>query len=199
MTTSEIITTARRKVLETSTEIITDALALQYANQAYIEVYKQVFTGNKITSETVACVNGVCTIPATYGRMYSNGIDQNGREFIEASIADFYNDDLSGYRYTIEAGSIKISETDVTALTVRFYAKPEDLTLVVNPTIDEYFHEVIMYGVIWRMHEDLQDEELSTYYQNKFNDELTRRMAAQSNYEESNQRGGQMFVDQRLI
>lgn len=199
MTTNEIIATARRKVLETTDEIVSADAALLYANQAYIEVYKQVVTGNKVTSQTIVCTDGVCTIPATYGRMYTNAIDQNGREFVEVSIADFYNDDLSGYRYTVENGAIKVSETDVTTLVVRFYAKPETLSDSVNPTIDEYFHEVLVYGVVWRMHEDLQDEELATYYQNKFGDELKRRMSNQSNYEESNQKGGQMFTDQRLI
>lgn len=198
MTTNEIIATARRKVLETTDEIVSSDAALLYANQSYIEVYKQVVTANKVASETVVCSAGVCTLPATYGRMYTNAIDQNNREFTEVSIADYLSDD-SGYYYTIENGTIKVSEDDVTSLTVRFYAKPETLSATVNPTIDEYFHEVIMYGVVWRMHEDLQDEELATFYQNKFTDELKRRMSNQSNYEESNQRGGQMFVDQRLI
>jgi hypothetical protein len=131
--------------------------------------------------------------------MYTKGLDQNGREFSEVSIADFLDEDSIGYYYTIENGTIKISEDDVTTLTVRFYAKPATLTTLVDPSIDEYFHEVIVYGIVWRAHEDLQDEELSSYYQNKFSDELKRRMANQSNYEESNVRGGQMFVDQRLI
>ena len=199
MTTNEIIATARRKVLETTDAIVSDVTALLYANQAYIEVYKQVVTANKVTSQTVACTAGVCTLPATYGRMYTNAKDQNGREFVEVSIADFLNDDLDGYVYTIDSGTIKVSQNDVSTLTVRFYPKPETLTAVVDPSIDEYFHEPIMYGVVWRMHEDLQDEELATFYQNKFTDELNRRMATQSNYEESNQRGGQMFTDQRLI
>lgn len=199
MTTNEILAAARRKVLETTDEIISDTTALLYANQAYIEVYKQVVTGNKVASETVACSAGVCTLPTTYGRMYTNALDQNNREFTEVSIADFIDEDSIGYYYTIENGTIKVSEDDVTTLTVRFYAKPATLTTLVDPSIDEYFHEVIVYGVVWRMHEDLQDEELSSYYQNKFADELKRRMSNQSNYEESNQRGGQMFVDQRLI
>lgn len=199
MTTNEIIAAARRKVLETTTEIVSADSAFQYANQAYIEVYKQVVTANKVTSETVACTAGVCTLPTTYGRMYTKAIDQNGREFVEVSIADFLDEDSIGNYYTIENGTIKVSEDDVTTLTVRFYAKPETLSDTVNPTIDEYFHEPLIYGVVWRMHEDLQDEELATYYQNKFGDELKRRMTNQSNYEESNQRGGQMFADQRLI
>ncbi len=199
MTTNEIIATARRKVLETTDEIISADSALLYANQAYIEVYKRVFTTNKVTSATIVCSNGVCSLPADYGRMYTRGYDQDGREFTEISIADFHDDNRSGYFYTIENGQLLVSETDVTSLTVRYYAKPENLTEGSTPTIDEYFHEVIVYGTVWRMHEDLQDEELSTYYQRKFEEELNRRLANQSNYEESNQRGGQMFSEQRLI
>jgi len=199
MTTNEIIATARRKVLETTDEIVSAEAALLYANQAYIEVYKQVVTGNTVTSQTVVCTAGVCTLPATYGRMYTMATDQNGREFTEVSIADFHDDSIDGYFYTIENGSLLVNSDDVSSLTVRFYAKPAPLSDLVNPTIDEYFHEVIVYGVVWRLHEDLQDEELATYYQNKFTDELKRRMSNQSNYEETNQRGGQMFTDQRLI
>ena len=199
MTTNEIIATARRKVLETTDEIVSADAAFTYINQANIEVHKRVFTTNKIVSQTVVCTAGVCTLPATYGRMYSRAIDQNGRDFEEVSIADFYDEENLSYRYAVDNGQIKVSEDDVSSLVVRFYTKPETLSDTVDPSIDEYFHEVIMYGVVWRMHEDLQDEELATYYQNKFEDELKRRIANQSSYEENNQRGGQMFTDQRLI
>lgn len=198
MTTNEIISTARGKVLETTDEIISSAKAYQYANQANIDVHKQVFTSNKVTSQTVACVAGVCTLPATYGRMYTNAIDQSGNEYEEVSIAD-YEPIGSLPQYTIESGEIKVNSLDVASLVVRFYTKPETLSSTVDPSIDEYFHEVIMYGVVWRMHEDLQDEELATYYQGKFDSELKRKISNQSNFEESNQRGGQMFSDQRLI
>ena len=199
MTTDQIIATARKKVLETTNEIISDDSAILYANQAYIEVYKRVFTTNQVASATVVCSNGTCSLPADYGRMYTRAYDQDGREFTEISIADYHDDQRLGYFYTIEDGSLLVSEDDVTSLTVRYYAKPDTLVSGNTPSIDEYFHEVIMYGTVWRMHEDLQDEELSTYYQNKFEDELNRRLGNQSNYEESNQRGGQMFQEQRLI
>lgn len=199
MTTDQIIATARKKVLETTDEIISDDSALLYANQAYIEVYKRVFTTNQVASATVVCSNGSCSLPADYGRMYTRAYDQDGREFTEISIADYHDDQRQGYFYTIENGSLLVSENDVTSLTVRYYAKPDTLVSGNTPSIDEYFHEVIMYGTVWRMHEDLQDEELATYYQNKFEDELNRRLGNQSNYEESNQKGGQMFQEQRLI
>jgi len=199
MTTNEIIAAARRKVLEEDEAIISDVTALLYANQAYIEVYKRVFTNNKIESEAVACSNGVCTLPATYGRMYSRAKDQDNNEYEEVSVADFNREDNYGLNYTIEAGELKVNSDSVTLLTVWFYSEPDALAVGNTPTIDAYFHEVIVYGVIWRMQEDLQDEELANYYQTKFEEELVRRMGSQSTYEESNQRGGELFSHQSLI
>ena len=202
MTTNEITQAARRKVLETTDEIVSNDTVLLYANQAYIEVYKRVFTSNKIQSATVSCTNGVCTLPTRYGRMYDRAEDEDSQQYLEVSVSDFHNDGLnvaSRYVYTIENGQLLVSNEDITQLTVRYYEQPETLTSVVNPSIDEYFHECIVYGTVWRIHEDLQDEELSTYYQEKFESELQRRIANQSSYEESNQRGGEMFTYQPLI
>ena len=199
MTTSEIIAAARRKALEEDEAIISDVTALLYANQAYIEVYKRVFTNSKIESEVVACSNGVCTLPVTYGRMYSRAKDQDNNEYEEVSIADFNREDNYGLNYTIEEGELKVNSTSATSLTVWFYAEPDALTSGNTPSIDAYFHEVIVYGIVWRMQEDLQDEELSNYYQAKFEEELVRRMGSQSTYEESNQRGGELFSNQRFI
>jgi lipopolysaccharide export LptBFGC system permease protein LptF len=198
MTTNEITQSARRKVLETTDEIVSNDVILLYANQAYIEVYKRVFTSNEVKTVDVSCTNGVCTLPTRYGRMYAKAVDQDGNEFEEVSIADFHQNEQH-YVYTIDNGQLLISSDDVTTLTTRYFEQPETLTTTVNPSIDDYFHEVIVYGTIWRIHEDLQDEELATYYQTKFEEELTRRIAAQSSYEETNQRGGEMFGYQRLI
>lgn len=199
MTTAQIIAAARRKVLEDTEEIISDVTALLYANQAYIEVYKRVFTNNKIESESCACAAGVCTLPATYGRMYSRAKDQDNNEYEEVSIADFNREDNFGLNYTIEDGTLKVNSDSVTTLTVWFYAEPEELTDSVDPSIDPYFHELIVYGIVWRMHEDLQDEELANYYQTKFDELLQQRAGAQSTYEETNVRGGELFSHQSFF
>ena len=53
---------------------------------------------------------------------------------------------------------------------------------------------------LYRNHSlNLQDEELATFYKQKFNNELNERIANQSNYEETNQRGAVMFNYQKLI
>jgi hypothetical protein len=199
MTTNEITAAARRKVLETTDEIVSNETVLLYANQSYIEVYKRVFTSNEIKSATVACTNGVCTLPANYGRMYTKATDEEGKEYEEVSIADFHQFDDLRPVYTIQNDQILVKNEDAASLVVRYYEQPERLAVNVDPSIDEYFHEVIVYGTVWRIHEDLQDEELATYYQEKFESELSRRIGNQSQYEESNQRGGEMFVPQSLI
>jgi hypothetical protein len=82
---------------------------------------------------------------------------------------------------------------------IKYYPTFPDLSTSVNPTINSYFHLPIVYSAVSMVYEDLQDETLSKYYFDKYEADLTRRMSVQSNYEEGNQRSGQMFADQNLI
>lgn len=198
MTTNEITSTARRKVLEETNDIVTDTVLLLYANEAYKDVWKKAVSANEVTTTPIACANGVCTLPADFGRFYTTATDQFNRVFTEYSIADFNRNEFDN-GMAVEGGVLKVSQNDVTTLVIKYYPQPETLTALVNPSIDPYFHEPIVYGIMWRVYEDLQDEELSTFFFNKFNSELDRKMQTQSNYEEANQRGGQMFTHQRLI
>ena len=86
-----------------------------------------------------------------------------------------------------------------TSLVIKYFPQPAALTAVVNPTIDSYFHEPIVYGGMYRAYEDLQDETLMEFYQARFKQEMKDRLAVQSGYEEKNKTGGVMFTDQRLI
>ena len=199
MTTNQITAAIRRKVLETTDEIVSDSTVLLYANEAYKEVYKRVFTTNQIQSATLTCAAGVCTLPSGFGRVYGKAEDTAGNFYTEYPIADFERDDFN-YGFTIEGGELKTLPTDITSLDIKYYVGPAEMTTTVNPTeIDDYFHEVIMYGGIARVHEDLQDEDLSTFYANKAETELQRRISNQSSYEEINQQGGEMFSRQTLI
>lgn len=198
MTTNEIIATVRRKILETNSDIVTDAVILQYANEEYREVRKKLKMSSGIVDETIICSNGVCTLPATYGAMYSFATDASGNNYSEVSIADF---EVGGYDYafTIKEGSMIVNKTDITSIVIRYYTKAATLTALINPDIDEMFHEPIMYGAVSRSFEDLQDEELAVFYRTKADNEFDRKDKIQSSYEESNQKGGSMFVPQTLI
>lgn len=198
MTTNQILQAVRAKVLETTTEVLTDATLLLYVNLTYQDVYKRIFPNDQILSATVTFTNGVGSLPATFGTLYGDAREGTNNFFPELSIEDF-NKQTTAQGVTIEGGQMKVFPTTTSSLTIKYYPTFPDLTTTVNPTINSYFHYPIVLGATSMVHEDLQDEQLSKYYYDKYEAELTRRMSVQSNYEEDNQRGGQFFVQQDLI
>lgn len=194
LTTAQIITLARAKLLEQTDEIISDDTLLIYANLANQDVSKRVFTNDKILSATISFTNGVGTLPALFGTLYGSAQNTGGSTFEEVSIEDFDNKTLA-QMVTIEGGTIKAYPTTTSSLSIKYYPKFDALTITptTTPNVNEYFHELIVYGILQRAFEDLQDEELATIYANKYEKELTKKISTQSNYEEGNQRGGQMF------
>lgn len=198
MTTNEILNAVRRKALEVSTDIISDVTLLLYANQAYMDVYKRIYVNSDITSTTLALTGGAVAVPAGLGTLYGDAVDSAGNLYPEVPIEDFHRRTL-GRMVTIEAGFIKAYPVDTSSLTVRYWPKPDALVADSTPSIDEFFHEPIIYGTLARVFEELQDEELSNHYRSRFNTDMAERAAVQSAYEETNQRGAVMFTDQNLI
>lgn len=200
LTTTQIITLARAKLLETTPEILTDETLLIYANLTYHDLIKRTFTADSILSATVAFTNGVGTLPAGFGTLYGSAQDTGNRQFEEVSIEDFDNKTLS-CMVTIEGGQIKAYPTTTATLNIKYYPTFDNLTITpsTTPGINEYFHELIVYGILSRAFEDLQDEELAMTYDKKYENGLLKKTSVQSNYEENNQRGGQMFTEQNLI
>jgi hypothetical protein len=198
LTTIQVISLARAKLLEQTTEIISDETILIYANLAYQDLIKRIFTNDKILSSTISFTSGVGTLPTLFGTLYGSAQSSGGETFEEVSIEDFDNKTLSRM-VTIEGGTIKCYPTDTANLSIKYYPTFAALTSGSNPAINEYFHECIVYGILERAFEDLQDESLSAYYKTKYEGEVTKRSGIQSNYEEGNQRGGEMFAYQQLI
>lgn len=194
LTTSQIIALSRAKLLEQTDEIISDDTLLIYANLANQDVSKRVFTNDKILSSTITFTNGTGTLPALFGTLYGSAQDSGGSVFEEVSIEDFDNKTLA-QMVTVEGGNIKAYPTTTGSLAIKYYPKFDTLTITpsTTPNVNEYFHELIVYGILQRAFEDLQDEELATIYANKYEKELLKKISTQSNYEEGNQRGGQMF------
>lgn len=200
MTTNQILQAIRAKALETTTEVLSDATVLLYANLAYQDVSKRVFPNDQILSATVTFTNGVGTLPSQFGTLYGDAVDSasSTNYFPELSIDDFNKQTLA-QAVTIESGTIKVYPTTTASLTIKYYPTFPDLTTAVNPTINSYFHLPIVYGALSMVHEDLQDEALVKFYEEKYEKMLTERMAHQSMYEEGNQRSSQMFSQQDLI
>jgi hypothetical protein len=198
MIVSKILQLARKKLLEETTEVISDEVLLDYANLVNIDLITRVFTNDKIKSATVTLVSGTGTLPADFGTLYGQGKDTSDNNYEEISIEDFDNK-ISLYSITVENSALKCSNEDITSINIKYYPKFTTLTSGSTPNVNEYFHECMIYGVLERAFEDLQDEELSTYYKSKYEAMVLQRSAIQSNYEENNQRGGQFFNYQQLI
>jgi hypothetical protein len=198
LTIVQILNLSRAKLLESTPEIISDETLLIYANLVHQDLWKRVFTNDKIASATVTFTNGVGSLPATFGTMYGSAQDSAGNVFEEVSIEDFDNK-IMERMVTVENGTIKVYPTTTTSLSIKFYPLVTTLTTGSTPTINEYFHEAIVYGICERAFEDLQDQELSSFYHAKYESMLAQKSSSQSNYEESNARGGTMFSYQKLI
>jgi len=198
LTIIQIFSLARAKLLEATTEIISDETLLIYANLAQQDIIKRTFTADKIQSQTMTFTSGTVAVPATFGTLYGSAQDSSNNVFEEVSIEDFDNKTLDRM-ITVEGGYFKVYPTETTSLAIKFYPAATTLTTGSTPSVNEYFHECIVYGILERAFEDLQDESLSAYYAGKYEAKLTKQMANQSNYEEGNQRGGQLFTHQNLI
>ncbi len=197
MTTNEILTLVRKKILETSQEIVSDETLLIYANLVQEDIIKRAFPNNQIQSATVNFTSGVGSLPTYFGTLYGDP-EYSNSFYPELSIDDFLKETLP-QAVTIEGGTIKVLPSTTSTLNIKYYRTYPTITLSVNPSFDSFFHEPIVYGILTRAEEDLQDQELADYYGKKYEDMLNRKIATQSNYEEGNQRAGQMFAEQQLI
>lgn len=198
MTITQILALVRAKILESSSEIITDDTLLIYANLVKDDIVKRAFPNNQIQSATVTFTNGVGSLPADFGTLYGDAFKDIGNYYPELSIDDFQKQTAS-QAVTIEGGQIKVYPDSTASLTIKYYPTYPDLTLSVSPTFDTYFHEPIVYGILARAYEDLQDVELASFNVTKYENMLNQKIALQSQYEETNQRSSQLFSEQDLL
>ncbi len=196
LTTTQLVDIARSKLLEIGTEILSDATLLIYANWTKQDINKRIFPASSILSATVNFTSGTGSLPSDFGTLYGSGYS-NTTPFQEVTAGDFSSAD--GYAITVEGGSLKVYPTTTGSLTIKYYPKYNTLSAMVNPNMDSYFQELIVYGILFRAYEDLQDEEMSMQYESKYEKKLAQKLAAQSNYEEDNVRGGQLFNSLDLL
>ena len=197
LTTNQITSLAKAKILETTTEVISDSTILIYANLTQEDLAKRAFPNSAIKTATVTFTNGVGTLPTDFGTLYGDAY-KNDLFYPELPIEDFNKKTLP-YSVTVEGDTIKVYPESTGELDIKYYPSNPTLTSAVNPTIHSYLHELIVYGILYRAFEDLQDEELATFYRDKYEKELLLKTGALSNFEEGNQKGGQMFTNHSLI
>ena len=198
MTTPEILQLARLKLLEVQDDIVADDTLLIYANLAFGDVIKRSFPNSSITSQVLNFVDGEVDVPLDFGTLYTDAVDGFGNIYPEVSISGFARQN-GGRAITVSGGKIKTSPSTTASLTVSYYPTYPALSLSQNPTINDYLHEPIVYGILERAFEDLQDPELSLFYKNKYEKMLTDKLSNLSVYEENAQYGGVMFNPLTII
>lgn len=198
MTTNQIVTLVRNKVLETTNEIIKDEVVLIYLNLSQEDIGKKIFTNDKIKSASVSFSSGLGTLPTDFGTLYGDAFDLANNFYSELSIEDFKKE-IQPRAVTIEDGVIKVLPASTSSLTIKYWPTYATMSSAVNPSIPSYFHEILVYGAIFRIFEDLQDWELSKFFREKYESELKQKAEVMSNYEEGNQRSSQMFAEQNLL
>ena len=147
MIVSQITNLVRIKLLEATPEVISDETLLLYANLTNIDLVKRIFTNDKILSATVSFTNGVGTLPTTFGTLYGSAQDSAGNIFEEVSIEDFDNKTLERM-ITVEGATFKCYPTTTASLAVKYYPTFATLTAGSTPSVNEYFHECMIYGIL---------------------------------------------------
>lgn len=201
MTSSQIANAIRAKLLEQTSDLVTDDTLLLNMNLAYDDLKIGTFTNDQIKSATVALTAGVGTLPADFGTLYGPAYISltDKTPLNEKSIADFDRAEAGEYGITIEQGTLKINPSSLTSVLIKYYPTYAALTTIQNPEINSYLHELIIYGAMYRIHEDLQNEALRAYYESVFKQKFLEKTSALSNYQEDNSDGGQLFNGIRII
>lgn len=200
LTTAQIKSAIRRKILEESTDLVTDDTIYLNMNLAYDDIKIRTFTPDQIQSATVTFTSGSGSLPATFGTLYGPGYISatNKTPFPEKSVMEFDGEDV-GPAIAVIGGALKVIPTSTASLNIRFYPSYEALSTIENPEVHPYFHELIIYGAMARILEDLQDEARSAYYRSIYETEFTKKSNSLSNYQEDNQGGNSLFNGIRII
>ena len=200
LTSIQIADATRRKILEKTATLVDDATLYMNMNLAYDDLKIKSFTNDQIESATIALTAGVGTLPANFGTLYGPGYKTSTDKtpFEEKSIADFYRDQtVEGM--TIEGGQLKVSPDTTAQILIKFYPSYDALTSAQNPELNGYLHELIIYGAMYRILEDLQSESLAEYYKGVYKEEFKEKISSLSNYQQDNADGGQMFNYIRIV
>lgn len=200
LTTTQIQSLIRRKILEETSDLVSDKTILLNANLAYDELAIRTATRDQIKQATITLTNGVGTLPADFGAAYGPGYKSatDRTKFQEKTISGIDGDQI-GYGFAINDGQIIVTPDSTSQIIIRYYPTYTALSSAQNPEINSYFHELIAYGAIWRIYEDLQDEATSEFYREKFEDMFTKKYNAISHYQEDNVDGNVMFNGIRVI
>lgn len=198
MRTVDIIKLARKKLLESTTEIFSDDDLVLYANITKDELAKRYLGNRLIKKTTLSFSGGEVTRPTDWnGHYFCNDTGaKNGNRYDMVNISDYYADKYP-YMIVEEDGKIK-NNTGANTLYEWYYKKLSDMAVGGTPVdppaeLDDLLHELIIYGIVWRGFEDAQDFELSKYFKDKFEAEYEIRTSKLSELEEAPMKSTELF------
>lgn len=201
MTSQQIAQAIRSKLLEQTSDLVTDDNLFLNMNLAYTDIKLKTFTNDQIKSATIALTSGIGTLPADFGTLYGYGYvsTTDKTPFEEVSIADFARASNESRIMTVENGTLKVQPDTTAQIIIKYYPSYDEITTTQDPEINSYLHELIIYGAMYRIHEDLQNEAMRQYYKGVYLQELNEKASALANYETDNTDGGVMFNYMRII
>lgn len=201
LTPLQIILLARKKLLEDSTAIFDDESLLQYANLSKDEIAKRLFSNDLLVAGSIAFASGVAAVPDDFESHYMSKDSQQpgeGNTYNFVDLEDFRN--KAHDRMLCRIGSsLYVYPSTVSLLYTDYYKKLDDMTSGGTCPLDSSLQELLVYGILYRAFEDLQDFDLSKYYRDKFELEFGVKGQTISFSEEQPQEGGSMFNGIKII
>lgn len=198
LTTAQILAVARRKLLETSDAIFTDDDLLLYANLAKDDIVDSGLTPDRLKTLAIAFTAGVATAPSDFQTHYlskDSAVPGEGNTFEWVSLEDFRAKKYDRMLCLLGADQLMVYPTATASLFTDYYQRMDDMS--VDPVVDSYLDasllELIVYGILHRAFEDLQDFELAKVYREKYAVEMGLKTQNLSYAQESPQEGGELL------
>lgn len=195
MTTQQIITDSRKRLLELGAGVFIDDEIINWANLVLIKLSSEILDQARIVKTTLSFTNGIATLPTNYMSFYF------AKDYDWVTIEDFEND-IATNMICRKEGNIYIKPTTVTSLNIYYYKKPTELSLTAlsaEPEIPAVAHECLVLGIMIRAFEAMQEQELATLYLNKYTALVNEAKQTISILEERNFKGKPFLSYQKLI
>lgn len=197
LTTQQILGLARDKLLEIGDAIVTSEKLLIFANLAQDEIAKDIYTDDMTISTTLSFVGGVATIPTDWE---SHRLSKDSLIPGQGSVFEWVNlEDFRAGKYTKMIakinGQLAVYPTSTATLYTDYYKKLPNMSIspVVNSALDPSLVELIVYGILYRAFEDLQEWDIAKEMRGKFETEKQLKARRVSQAEKKPQKSGEMF------
>jgi hypothetical protein len=148
-------------------------------------------------------VAGVGVLPPDFSSFYQasdSNVLGKGNTFDWYELDDFNTLSTDQYGLTVQGNELRLNPL-TPGIYFSYKRKAADMTLSTGsiPDLPSTFHETIIYGIVYRALEDLQDELDANIYEGKYERRIEQKSDTLSDLEETGQNSGVLFSDIRII